>query len=281
MDDWRLIGNFDNIIGCNFKKERFISTLNNYHEHCEFCGIIITDLNIQEEHLDSGYMMYSKKNKQTKWVCEKCFNDFKDMFGFKESNELMLIPKHLEEISAIAKISDSRKIVKIKCKCNHCLFKVYEFIENNNNINNKLNFDKTINEERVYWIKRNFFGKVIEKKESESRDSKKTRRIIKVKCEKCGLEHVLFDNYKHGYEASTTNKENNILDKNKNLTYKQIYLEPLEIYLRIDYNISYKQFQNKFINVDYYNYLNSFSYINIYGINSKSKKLKIYSEKTS
>lgn len=46
MNDWRLIENFDDTIDCNFKKERFVSSLKNYHEHSEFCGIIITDLNI-------------------------------------------------------------------------------------------------------------------------------------------------------------------------------------------------------------------------------------------
>lgn len=84
MSDWRLIGNFKDITGNKFKKTIFQSSVNNDHEHCEFCGVKITDMDIEEEHLLVGYVTQSKNSSQKKWVCEKCFNDFKEKFQFSE-----------------------------------------------------------------------------------------------------------------------------------------------------------------------------------------------------
>jgi len=82
MNDWRLIGNFKDITGNGFKKIKFQSTVSNDHEHCEFCGVKITDIDIVEEHLSEGYVTQSKNSSQKKWVCEKCYLDFKEKFGF-------------------------------------------------------------------------------------------------------------------------------------------------------------------------------------------------------
>ena len=82
MNDRRLIGNFKDITANRLKKIKFISTKNNDHEHCEFCGMKITDIDIEEPHLLEGYVTKSKNSSQMKWVCEKCYLDFKDKFGF-------------------------------------------------------------------------------------------------------------------------------------------------------------------------------------------------------
>ena len=39
----------------------------------------------------------------------------------------MLIPKHLEEISEIIETSENYEVLKIKCKCSHTHFIVYEY----------------------------------------------------------------------------------------------------------------------------------------------------------
>lgn len=62
MDDWRLIGNFEHIIGHKFKKVKFKSNNKNDHEHCVFCWTKITDIDIDEPHLIEGYVTISKKN---------------------------------------------------------------------------------------------------------------------------------------------------------------------------------------------------------------------------
>ena len=193
----------------------------------------------------------------------------------------MLIPKYLEEISEIIETSKNSEIAKIKCKCSHTHFIVYEFCESNN-ANVKSGFNEIIREnDKLYLVKRNLFGKIVEKIECGNMFEKKQRRIIKVKCEKCGLEYVLFDNYKHGYDAVIAQQERCALKNEITFDFKKAYSQPLEVFIMIYQNISYNQFKDEFGNIDYSSYLNSFDSIDIYGINSKSRKIKICSEETA
>lgn len=82
-EDWRLSqGDFDYIKNHVFKKQYFKSNKNNDHDHCNFCWTKITDLEIGEEHDTFGYVTLNAHG-QEEWVCEKCFNDFKERFNFK------------------------------------------------------------------------------------------------------------------------------------------------------------------------------------------------------
>ncbi|MBE5731016.1 MAG: hypothetical protein E7350_03615 [Clostridiales bacterium] len=193
----------------------------------------------------------------------------------------MFIPKLLEEISKIVEASKNIEVAKIKCKCNHNHFMVYEFCESYN-ANVKPGFNEIIRENnKLYLVKRNFFGKIVEKIECGNRFDKKQRRIIKVKCEKCGLEYIVFDNYKHGYDAVITRQESCTLKDEKYLDFKKVYSQPIEVYVKIRQDFSYAQFMDEFENIDYVSYLNSFGNIDIYGINSKSRKIKICTEETA
>lgn len=193
----------------------------------------------------------------------------------------MLIPKHLEEISEIIETSKNNEVAKIKCKCCHSHFIVYEFVEADN-VNYKPGFNEIIREDdKLYLVKRNFFGKIVEKIECGNMFEKKQRRIIKVKCEKCGLEYVLFDNYKHGYDAVIIQQECCVSENEIIFDFKKVYSQPLEVFIKIYQDISYDQFKDEFKNMNYNGYLNSFGNIDIYGINSKSRKIKICSEETA
>lgn len=113
-----------------------------------------------------------------------------------------MIPNHLKNISEIIKSSKNFEEIKIKCICNCNRFWVYEFCEENK-INTKFRFDEIIRENnKLYWVRRNFFGRIVEKVENKNEFGHKQRKIVKVICEKCGLEYVIFDNYKHGYDAT-------------------------------------------------------------------------------
>lgn len=193
----------------------------------------------------------------------------------------MLIPKHLEEISEIIETSKNNEVAKIKCKCSHSHFIVYEFCESDN-ANVKPGFNEIIREnDKLYLVKRNFFGKIVEKIECGNMFEKKQRRIIKVKCEKCCSEYVLFDNYRHGYDAVVIQQESCASKNEITFDFKKVYSQPIEVFVRIYQDISYDQFKDEFENTDYSCYLNSFSNIVIYGINSKSRKIKICSEETA
>lgn len=193
----------------------------------------------------------------------------------------MLIPKHLEEISEIIETSKNNEVAKIKCKCSHSHFIVYEFCESDNS-NVKPGFNEIIREnDKLYLVKRNFFGKIVDKIECGNMFEKKQRRIIKVKCEKCGLEYILFDNYKHGYDAVIIQHESCASKNEITFDFKKVYSQPIEVFVKIYQDISYDQFKDEFENTDYSSYLNSFSNIDIYGMNSKSRKIKICSEETA
>ena len=83
-DDWRLVqynGHLDNKV---FKYAEFKSTVQNDHEHCEFCWKKISDCpNFNEESDTDGYYTMNEKAKQTNWVCKRCFEEFRNRFTFK------------------------------------------------------------------------------------------------------------------------------------------------------------------------------------------------------
>lgn len=193
----------------------------------------------------------------------------------------MLIPKHLEGISEIIETSKNSEVVKIKCKCSHSHFIVYEFCESYN-VNVKPGFNEIIREnDKLYLVKRNFIGKIVDKIECGNMFEKKQQIIIKAQCEKCGLEYILFDNYKHGYDAVIIQQESCASKSEITFDFKKVYSQPIEVFVKIYQDISYDQFKDEFENIDYSSYLNSFSSIDIYGINSKSRKIKICSEETA
>ena len=73
MDDWRLTGQEQYL-----KNKRLKSVTNkdiqskgaNWHEHCEFCMNIISK---------STTLCYCTED-EYRWICPKCFLDFKEMF---------------------------------------------------------------------------------------------------------------------------------------------------------------------------------------------------------
>lgn len=46
------------------------------HEHCDFCGAKIS------EYSDDLHEGYCTENEEY-WICEECYNDFKEMFNWK------------------------------------------------------------------------------------------------------------------------------------------------------------------------------------------------------
>lgn len=73
-NDWRLQGQERYMMGMHFKKKRFpLETLD--HRHCEFCW---QKIGCGKDAIREGYESTDKK----RWVCEKCFIDFKERFNF-------------------------------------------------------------------------------------------------------------------------------------------------------------------------------------------------------
>lgn len=72
-NDWRLTNQLKYLYAVNLKKTVFDSDL---HTHCEFCWAKFGQA-IDEQKI--GYCTIDKY----RWICESCFQDFKDMFNWK------------------------------------------------------------------------------------------------------------------------------------------------------------------------------------------------------
>ena len=73
MDDWRLNGQEEYLLGKHLDHISFIPNETSDHEHCEFC---FCKLGKGQE---SGGVPYCTDDRYY-WICEECYNDFKDRF---------------------------------------------------------------------------------------------------------------------------------------------------------------------------------------------------------
>lgn len=73
-NDWRLFNQDLYLNNAILQKKRFIPhSVENDHTHCEFCWNKFSDSTAD---LHEGYATKDEKY----WVCEICYNDFKNMF---------------------------------------------------------------------------------------------------------------------------------------------------------------------------------------------------------
>ena len=75
-DDWRLQGQERYMKGAKMKRARFPEDSKSDHEHCAFCW---AKFYTGDEDLKEGFCTLDAY----RWVCEKCFEDFKDMFEWE------------------------------------------------------------------------------------------------------------------------------------------------------------------------------------------------------
>lgn len=77
-DDWRLFDQMTYLYQKDLKYIRFQESEMNDHEHCSFCWAKFSE---DSEDLHYGYVaMY---NDDDYWICETCYQDFKEMFEWK------------------------------------------------------------------------------------------------------------------------------------------------------------------------------------------------------
>lgn len=76
-NDWRLTNQEEYLKNAklNFSRYKVLSPHWD-HDHCAFCWEKFGE---NDENLKQGYCTPDK----TYWICEECFNDFKDMFNFQ------------------------------------------------------------------------------------------------------------------------------------------------------------------------------------------------------
>ncbi len=191
----------------------------------------------------------------------------------------MAVPKYLQDISESIELSKYSETIKLKCRCGHILFKVFE----NCNAAKKISgFSEIIRENgNLYLIKRNLFGKIVERMECKNTFALKQQKVIKAICDDCGKEYIIFDNYKHGYDAVLNFRDGSVAISSNDVGFKPCSPRPMQVYVKIYQDISYEEFQNEFCGLCFEDYLCSFSNISIYAIDSQSRKIKIHSEETA
>jgi len=78
--DWRLMGQEGYLKGKKLTLMNWTQTRDDWdHDHCDFCGIKFMDKVIEgEDVLTRGY---TDEDEYT-WVCEKCYEDFRERFNW-------------------------------------------------------------------------------------------------------------------------------------------------------------------------------------------------------
>ena len=75
-NDWRLTNQVNYLFRSTLKKVDFKKKLDNDHEHCEFCWAKFGE---SKDMLSSGYCTIDEYH----WICEKCFQDFREQFEWR------------------------------------------------------------------------------------------------------------------------------------------------------------------------------------------------------
>jgi len=76
-NDWRITFQEDYLMSALFEKKKYQKKSIEWdHDHCEFC-----EEKFSEDPIVGMSVGYYTENRES-WVCEQCFNDFKDLFMF-------------------------------------------------------------------------------------------------------------------------------------------------------------------------------------------------------
>ncbi len=74
MDDWRLNGQERYLACVKLKRVNFLDIFHKSdHEHCEFC---MEKISTYPDTIHEAYCTLDEYH----WICEDCFNDFRDLF---------------------------------------------------------------------------------------------------------------------------------------------------------------------------------------------------------
>lgn len=75
-DEWRLVNQMKYMKGVDLLLSDYVPTPGNDHDHCEFCW---ETFSVYDGDLHKGYCTLDRY----KWICEDCYEDFKETFEWK------------------------------------------------------------------------------------------------------------------------------------------------------------------------------------------------------
>jgi len=126
----------------------------------------------------------------------------------------VIVPKYLDGWTQVKKNAKDSVVLEAVCECGHSEFLVFENIVKRTaeQIEREKEIDAfekrcgwrsieggVLEDGKYYMYRKNLFGKIVDKVEIS--DGTKHTNIIKIKCAKCGKEHLAFDGRIHGYDA--------------------------------------------------------------------------------
>ena len=78
QNDWRLTSQEKYLMNAQLRKQPYVAPSPQWdHDHCEFCWAKF----MEGEHGDVLHEGYCTKDEKC-WICEQCYQDFKEMFRF-------------------------------------------------------------------------------------------------------------------------------------------------------------------------------------------------------
>ncbi len=76
--DWRLRGPMTYLVRLTLRRRRWTQTRQNWdHDHCEFCSAKFAESG-DASALHEGWSTPD----EYRWICDRCFNDFRTRFGW-------------------------------------------------------------------------------------------------------------------------------------------------------------------------------------------------------
>lgn len=206
----------------------------------------------------------------------------------------MLIPNYLKNNVFLLGKKGKSLTLKFKCDCGNDKFLVFinkvsdiedKSVKNFENlINTRFNkgnvYQYSDNKGKVFIVRKNMFGKIIDKEDLTNYPIYNSVKAIKLKCNSCGHDHVVFNNRIHGYNAVINNCE--IQDEIIFTEYlkKNYDLKNSDVIIKIRNDEDYEEYRKE-ENVSIEKYSEMFHDITIYCITNNGKKVLILSEETA
>jgi len=209
------------------------------------------------------------------------------------------VPEYLKQIAHVTKEKRSHILMDIVCKCGGSDFYVYRNKKNPEKEKQEKELERKLSKNpfssltswvdiadgKRYIVQRSIFGRTIQKIPLSEFQAIDYRNAIKIKCDKCGQEHIIFDNKKHGYDAFVDGvKDDDDLPEFAQIEFRSSTKNLVKVIIRIDDDQTYDDFLDVFDEAPTFEqYTNAFSDITIYGliIDLDNKKTTIHEEETA
>lgn len=203
-----------------------------------------------------------------------------------------ILPDYLKGIAFEIKQKNDKISFMVKCSCGSEMFDFYKKLltENDrekkqklNELYQKYNGDHYIDKDGDFcFCSKSFFGigkKKVKMTVSQFKDILTyMRKVIKVKCNNCGKEYVIFDSNQYGYDGTVDFLQNPEIADRSNIVYKKI-CESSKCRIEIRNTETYEDFLETFDdNIGYEMYTNAYSSIKITALDECRNKVILSQE---